>query len=587
MPSEPASQQPAGPRVAWLAALVCAEGGIALFQYFGNGNHGYIATDSLFWWWVYQWLNPASELGHAWLILGLSGWLLWRNLKNADRGLRSADSGAAAADGPAGGALSDRGVPGSSIPQSAIRNPQLGVPYLELPAIAAMLGGLALHAVGYVGQQARLSILALLLFTWGVLRLGGGRRWGRAAAFPLAFLVFAMPVDVLDSVGFWLRLWVVSAGAGIAHLAGVGVVRSGTQLFAPDGSYNYDVAAACSGVRSLMALSALSLLIGYLQFRSWRRRGLLLLLCFPLVYLGNVARIVAIVLAAQAGGPAWGDRVHAAMGYAVFVIVLGGVLGAAALLNRFFPDGEPPRAQPPPREDGVSSSRWWVLGCAAAVVALAIGEMALLRRSALLPPRGDAGIVLTNGGQPAELPVFLGRQWVGFPAPVSAVERELLPPDTGYSRIEYASTRDPHRVFLSIVLSGRDRTSIHRPELCLLGQGWTISGRGSHVFAYPGGQGAGFEATVLQAGSRSAGVPGGRASAPQLVVYWFVGGDRVVATHWQRLAIDAWNRIARGRADRWAYVLMQTDASDGEAAALARMQAVPDATLPGFQKPVQ
>ena len=40
------------------------------------------------------------------------------------------------------------------------------------------------------------------------------------------------------------------------------------------------------------------------------------------------------------------------------------------------------------------------------------------------------------------------------------------------------------------------------------------------------------------------------------------------------------------RADRWAYVLMQTDATDGEAAALQRMQAVLDATLPAFQKPV-
>jgi hypothetical protein len=48
---------------------------------------------------------------------------------------------------------------------------------------------------------------------------------------------------------------------------GIDVLRSGTQLFAPDGSYQYDVAAACSGVRSLMALTALSLLVGYLNFR--------------------------------------------------------------------------------------------------------------------------------------------------------------------------------------------------------------------------------------------------------------------------------------------------------------------------------
>jgi hypothetical protein len=71
---------------------------------------------------------------------------------------------------------------------------------------------------------------------------------------------------------------------------------------------------------------------------------------------------------------------------------------------------------------------------------------------------------------------------------------------------------------------------------------------------------------------------------PQLVTYWFVGGDGVVGSHGRRLWRDAWNRVVHGRADRWAYVLMQTDAADGEAAALARMQGVLDETLAVFQK---
>ena len=65
-----------------------------------------------------------------------------------------------------------------------------------------------------------------------------------------------------------------------------------------------------------------------------------------------------------------------------------------------------------------------------------------------------------------------------------------------------------------------------------------------------------------------------------------MGGDEIIPTHWKRVVRDAWNRVTHARGDRWAYVLMQTDASDGEAAALARMQAVLDATLPAFQKPI-
>ena len=175
--------------------------------------------------------------------------------------------------------------------------------------IFMMLAGLALHAVGFAAQQARVSIVALLLFTWGVIALAGvsaagpsqndGRRWGRAAAFPLTVMIFAVPVNVLDSVGFWLRLWVIKASAGLAHAAGLGVLQNGTQLLAPDGRYQYDVAAACSGVNSLMALAALSLLVGYLTFRPWWLRGFVLLLCVPLAYLGNLARISSIIFAAH------------------------------------------------------------------------------------------------------------------------------------------------------------------------------------------------------------------------------------------------------------------------------------------------
>ncbi|MNG40409.1 hypothetical protein D3C84_1289810 [compost metagenome] len=70
-------------------------------------------------------------------------------------------------------------------------------------------------------------------------------------------------------------------------------------------------------------------------------------------------------------------------------------------------------------------------------------------------------------------------------------------------------------------------------------------------------------------------------------MYWFVGGDAITASPWTRTAIDAWNRVTRLRADRWAYVLLQTDARDGEEAALARMQSVLNETLPAFHQPFQ
>jgi hypothetical protein len=157
----------------------------------------------------------------------------------------------------------------------------------------------------------------------------------------------------------------------------------------------------------------------------------------------------------------------------------------------------------------------------------------------------------------------------------------MLPADTGFSRKTFVSVANrSHWVFQSIVLSGRDRTSIHRPELCLVGQGWTIRGSFVHQFEHPGFPG--IPATVIRV-QKQVKTPNGNVEVPQLVAYYFVGGDVVVASHWDLIVRDAWNRLVHGRADRWAYVLMQTGASDGDAAALGRMQAILDQTLPVFQ----
>ena len=541
------------------AAAACAVAGAAVFQFFGNANRGYIDTASLFYWWEFQWFNPDSETEHGVLILGIAGWLFAREVR-AGQGARGEGQWVAG-------------------------------------ATAAMVGGLALHAAGFVAQQARISIVGLLVFAWGVLVLAGGRRWGRASAFPLAFMLFAVPVNVLDSAGFWLRLWVIEATAGLAHLAGFAVVRNGTQLFAPDGSYQYDVAAACSGVRSLMALAALTLLIGYLNFRGWGRRLGVWALCLPLTYLGNVVRITAVVFAGQWFGQRAGARVHDWAGFSVFLVVLGGVLLAVEALRRWWPEragdchvlrdnsGLKKEAEAERDCHVIRDNRAWaVVGL---VVVVAGAEMVFLGWLAGLPPRGGVGVVLAaDGKNPAELPTFVGTEWIGRGAEVTAVERAILPADTGYARKNYVAVADAaQRVFVSVVLSGRDRTSIHRPELCLVGQGWSIEAATTERFRYPGRADAGFVATVLRV-KREVVTPRGRAAVPELVAYWFVDSERVVATNAGRFWRDAWNRLVRGRPDRWAYVLVQTGAADGEAAARARMQAVLTGTLPAFQKPL-
>lgn len=190
-----------------------------------------------------------------------------------------------------------------------------------------------------------------------------------------------------------------------------------------------------------------------------------------------------------------------------------------------------------------------------------------------------------DGVNPVALPNFVGADWAGQDAEITAVERETLPPDTGFSRKNYVWLRDRrHWVFLSIVLSGRDRTSIHRPEICLVGQGWTILGHDRHEFRAAGtGR---LPVTLLRLEREMKSADGRAVKVPALFAYWFVGADKVVTTHAGRMLHTSIDRLRHLQAHRWAYVVVQTHALDGEPAALARMQEVLDGTLDKFQEPL-
>ena len=545
-----------------LPVALCAVAGAAVFQFFGNTNLGYIPSRSLFYWWGSQWA-PGSDEEHGWLILGLSLWLFWRNLRQpAVEGRTSKD-------------------------ESQTKPSTFG---LRL-STSTMIGGLAIHLLGYALQQARVSIVGLLLFTWGLLALAGGVRWRRAAAFPVAFLAFAIPFGILDTIGFYLRLGVIDVAWKLAHVVGIDVIRNGTQLTSAHGGYQYDVAAACSGIRSLMALAALSLLLGYLNFRSWGARIGIGLLCFPFAFVGNVVRIFSVIVMAEWRGQAAGERAHDVMGFGVFVIVLGLVQLVVWGLERkgLGAGSKEPGAPLPPAGPTSNILRYsgsvrvaFIVGVTAALVMAGCWQLNHLRIS----PR--TGIKLAADGlNPVALPNAIGLDWVGQVAEVTAVEREVLPADTGFSRRNYVSLLDRRQqVLLSIVLSGRDRTSIHRPEICLVGQGWTITGQVRHAFSRPDTRAVLIPATVLRIEREFTAADGRKVKVPGLFAYWFVGADKVVATNTARVAYTSFDRLRHFEAHRWAYVFAQTFAMDGEEAALARIQSVLDGTVPSFQEPV-
>jgi exosortase len=172
--------------------------------------------------------------------------------------------------------------------------------------------GVLLHVVGYAVQQPRISIAGFFTGIYGVMGVAWGRQWLIKSFFPYFLFIFCVPLGTLGlSVTFPLRLIVTQIVAGISHFfLAIDVVRSGTGLSDPTGRYQYEVAAACSGIRSLAAIIILAIVYGYITFRSNWKRLLLIGLAVPLAVIGNVLRMLCIIIAAEIGGQEWGNKVH-------------------------------------------------------------------------------------------------------------------------------------------------------------------------------------------------------------------------------------------------------------------------------------
>jgi len=196
--------------------------------------------------------------------------------------------------------------------------------------------GFLLHYVGLQVAQTRISLFALGMMLWSLPCYLYGRRVGGILLFPCIYLGFCIPLNFLNVLTFPLRLLATSVAAGLLNGINVGCVRSGTTiaLTAREGCV-LNVADPCSGLRSLLAIAAITAAYGYVsQRRAWKQ-WVLFLLAVPLAIIGNIARIVTIALVALAFGVDLALHLyHDYSGYFVFVIVVLIMLGVGRLLEK-------------------------------------------------------------------------------------------------------------------------------------------------------------------------------------------------------------------------------------------------------------
>lgn len=241
---------------------------------------------------VRQWYND-SDYSHGFLVPFVSAYLIWQRREKLAQVLRRP---------------SDWG----------------------LVVVVCSLGLLFLGTLGAELFLTRISIIGticglIIYFSgWGVLR---------AMAFPLAFLLFAVPIPVIiyNEIVFPLQFIASRFATGCLEALNLfPIMREGNVLIMP--GMRLEVVEACSGIRSLMSLLALAAGYGYLAEKSIPVRWFMFLAMVPLAIISNGTRVMITALMTNYIGPKAAEGfMHEFSGWVIFVVATALFLGLHSL----------------------------------------------------------------------------------------------------------------------------------------------------------------------------------------------------------------------------------------------------------------
>jgi exosortase len=191
------------------------------------------------------------------------------------------------------------------------------------------------YAVGTLAADVFLLRLSLIAFLIATVWFAFGAAYLRMLAAPFMLLLVAIPLPsaLVTELTLPLQLAASRCAEGLLQLAGVAVARDGNVL-----TLNYitlEVAEACSGMRSLVTLTALIAVYAATSEASVRRTVFLLIAAVPVAIAGNGLRVAFTgLLAARLGESAATGIVHDATGWVAFVLMCGAIVAVHAAVSR-------------------------------------------------------------------------------------------------------------------------------------------------------------------------------------------------------------------------------------------------------------
>ena len=233
----------------------------------------------------------------------------------------------------------------------------------------------------------------------------------------------------------------------------------------------------------------------------------------------------------------------------------------------------------------MNRQKWLLLFTALALIA---GAAAALKWRQGRQRLGSPGIKATPIPGSILMAIELPERVLDFTStnvPQSQVVLDYLPKDTSYAQRHYTGP-DGFSVNANLILMGLDRSSIHKPEICLPGQGWRIEQKSTVVLPikavppYPMTVGKWYLSNTVQMKDGQKGRISG------IYVFWFVADKEQTVSHWERMWWLARDLLRTGVLQRWAYVSYFAVCEPGqEDAAFARVKELVAASVAEFQLP--
>ena len=202
--------------------------------------------------------------------------------------------------------------------------------------VAEILLGLGLHAASWLLTLLVLDVISLICVVRGLLLLIGGPSVNQKFGFAALFLIFMAPLPppVYQAAALTMQHFVSIVSTACLDLLGIAAYRQGYFIHLAD--YSMEVGEACSGLRGMMLMLALSVALGELFQSRLMGRAVLLILALPMAIAANCLRVTLSGIIMVFLGRRWAEGVfHTLEGLATTLIAAGALFVVALALARF------------------------------------------------------------------------------------------------------------------------------------------------------------------------------------------------------------------------------------------------------------